>query len=488
MRAPLRRHGRYASRSGMTTVKGQPGAPFELIVVDGEGRPVPCLTAWYRLHKQSGPNRTRDTYLGYLLPVFSFLQERQWSWDAPPATVRRSLLTFQQECLHLTTAPDHRQDGYILTATRDTPLSESGLRCLSAALADFYRVMAEAGLYAYANPLTSELLVRGARDRARLIENAGAPEHAGIRGESRTGAGRQPTAFFRTGHSGPWSPVRHIGLPAVLHGLQMALDAMINRPGLAAREKAVLLLLRYTGARVHEIVGMTVGGYRSHTRGGVVGQALVVNKGSQGRESKEINFAAVPQVHRALRRYLQKERPGDDPHGRTHLAQVGDDEPFFLARGGTPYTYWTFKYHWRRLYAAACTQCPVAFSPHDIRHLFITEWLLLAREHWGKESPSYADTKQAISTVMGWRSPATIDAYDHSLDEVAALALQAELQRRIAHHASSGHAAAPQKMSPAAAPDANVPPPRTADSDGGGSAHDVEHDALAWIAAQIHHS
>src|SRR5712692_2970289 len=59
------------------------------------------------------------------------------------------------------------------------------------------------------------------------------------------------------------------------------LDALIDSEHLPLREKVVLELLRNTGARLHEVVLLTVGGYRNE---GIAGQARVVDKGSYGRE------------------------------------------------------------------------------------------------------------------------------------------------------------------------------------------------------------
>ncbi len=437
MRPPLRTHGRFAALSGMTTITGVPGDPFELVVVDRDGRPVPEPTEWYRLRKNSGPNRTRDTYLGYLLPVLSYFRDHEWDLLAPAADVRRHVLAFQQDVLHMTATPDRNLDGYRMDRTRDTPLSESGLRGLRAALRDFYEVMTEADLYPYPNPMDSQILKAMKMVRARQVENAGAPEHSGIRGEARTEPWLRPTGFFRPAHRDVWIPNKRLLMPDALHGLRAALDNMLrlSRNELADRERAVLLLLRYTGARVSEITDMTVGGYRSYTEEGVPNRALVKNKGSNDRESKEIDWTGNPRVQWVLRRYLKEERPLLDPQNRSQLANLADDDPFFLVRGGEPYNYNAFRWHWRRIYPVASRHCPVPFRIHDIRHLFVTEWLLRERRRYGKDSPSYADTRRTISQVMGWRGSLTIDAYDHSLDHAEAMGRLYDLQRDIAQQA-----------------------------------------------------
>lgn len=424
--------GRYVSSAGMRLIRGSPADPYQLIVVDRQGLPVAPLTIWYRLRAQPGPNRTRDTYLRYLLPVWAFFAERGWAWDAAPCEVQRYLVTFHQERLACLVSPDSALDGYTVATTRETPLCASTLRGVRAALRDFYGTMREARLYAYANPLDSAILTRLKREHLRALANGGAPDHAGIRGESRVRSFRRPTSIFRDRHPRPWSPDARLGTPAILQGLQRALAAMLAHPHLTLRDRAILLLLRYTGARVHEIVGLSVGGYRSFTPHGILGQAYVADKGSGGQEIKRIDFSAAPEVQRVLIRYLRQERAQHDPLGRSRLDALRDDDPLFLTARGTPYTYTAFRWHWRRLYRQVRTSCPIPFAIHHIRHLHVTELLLLARARYGPGSPRYADQKLAIARLMGWQSPQTIDTYDHTLDEIEALGLLADLQRALA--------------------------------------------------------
>lgn len=69
---------------------------------------------------------------------------------------------------------DSTLDGYRVELTGDPPLSQSSLRVLLAAIRDFYAVMAEAGLYAYTNPMYSQLLQRWKHGRVKSIASSGA--------------------------------------------------------------------------------------------------------------------------------------------------------------------------------------------------------------------------------------------------------------------------------------------------------------------------
>jgi site-specific recombinase XerD len=275
--------------------------------------------------------------------------------------------------------------------------------------------MKDEGLYPFPNPLSSETLMQLKRLREQTIANAGAPDHAGIRGESHERSRRQPTAFIRHPKASEWKPDLRKELADVRQGMHAVLNAMIDSRNVSPREKVVLELLRNTGARLHEVVLLTVGGYRND---GIAGQAQVMNKGSYRRESKTIYFAHNPKAQQLLTTYLEQVRAVRDPKGRTRLTDVDDSEGFFLTERGTPYSVKSFYYHWYRHYPLLRALCPVPFSPHDIRHLFITEFLMTLRLDCG-------------STIMGWRSSKTIDVYDHSRDGEHTLQVLARMQQSV---------------------------------------------------------
>ena len=84
----------------MTTIqriKGQPGAPYEVLFVDQHGQLIVALTEWYRLRSTLGPASTRDTYLSCLLPFFAFLSEKGCTWNASPEQLRPLLINFYRE-------------------------------------------------------------------------------------------------------------------------------------------------------------------------------------------------------------------------------------------------------------------------------------------------------------------------------------------------------------------------------------------------------
>src|SRR5260221_7709227 len=292
--------------------------------------------------------------------------------------------------------------------------------------------MKEAGLYAFANPLSSEVLVALKREQERTLANKGAPDQAGIREETHEQSRRRPTAFLRQHQPQGWKPEVRKELADVRQGIHAVLDALLDSSEVSAREKAVLHLLQSTGARLHEVALMTVGGYQNK---GIAGQAQVMNKGSYGREVKTIYFAHNPRVQEALNAYLEQMRPLHDPQKRRRLVDVAPNAPLFLTERGTPYSPKAFYYHWYRLYSHFQTLCPVRFSPHDLRHLFVTEFLIrlkimcgLGTDHFDAET--YLSEREAFGRqIMNWRSAKTIDIYDQSRNAAAVFPTLAEYQQ-----------------------------------------------------------
>jgi hypothetical protein len=249
--------GQFASSSGLRKIPGPAGGTCEVIIVDPKGRPVSHLTEWYHRKKEPGANRTRQTYLSMLFPVMSFYLDKGYAWNAPPEQIHIYLREFLLERLSCQIRPDHEREGYWVALSGTSSLSQSGLGVLLAALRDFYRVMAEAGYYSYFNPLISQLLQKWRRERLRLVANAGAPDQAGIRSESWEESMQHPTAYFR--HLKIWKPEHGMDTAATRQRMGEALAFMVEH-ATCQRDKAVLLLLRHTGIRLHEALGMTVFG------------------------------------------------------------------------------------------------------------------------------------------------------------------------------------------------------------------------------------
>lgn len=409
---------------------GVPGSSFEVIILDRQGRPVSHLSEWYRRRHEPGPDRTRHTYLGMLLPVIGFFLERGYAWNDSPEQVRTYLVEFLRERLACRMQPDQNREGYWIETSKTSPLSKSGLGVLLAALKDFYRVMRDAGFYVYPSPMASHLLEQWRRERARLIGSSGAPDHAGIRSEAWEESWRHPIAYFRQGKRKQWQPKIALESAEVRERMWNALIYMTAHT-CTHRDKVVLLLLRHTGARLHEILGMTVGGYRKATD---PFSTFVVNKGSLGREEKLITFLDTDEEE--LLTYIRGERARYDPLGRTQLAELEDTDSVFLTARRKPYADGAFRYHWSHLMKQVEVRYRVSFTPHAIRHLFVTQHLVWIKEETGDDQEEQQHLKAGLVQIMGWRSRETMRIYDHTFSIQEAVQKLHAFQRKAERQAA----------------------------------------------------
>jgi len=423
-----------ALASPIRRVPCPPGSSYEVIFLDQQGRIVVPLTEWYRLRQNRGASGTRTTYLTRLSPYLAFLLEQSCPWNAPPEHLRPVLLAFLRDRLGCQIHPKREQGCIEIAPTRQTPVRPSTIRVLCAALRDFYLVLGEAGLYPFPNPLNSAILLTLKREHTHALANAGAPDHAGVREETHAQSHRQPSAFVRFKQTHEWKPDVRKELADVREGIHAVLNALIEDESVPLREKVILELLRTTGARLHEVVLMTVGGYQND---GIAGQANVINKGSYGCEVKTITFASNPRATTLLDNYIEQIRPLHDPHRRTKLAEVTASEPLFLTKRGTAYAVKSFYHHWYRHYPRFQNLCPVRFSPHDLRHLFVSEMLIQLKMECGAgtehfDAERYLREREAFGNlVMAWRSHETIEIYDQTRSGENILQLLAEYQQKI---------------------------------------------------------
>lgn len=421
MRAKGRTHGRFVSLSGLKKLASPSGSSYPLLIVDAAGLPVFFLCEWYRRQKDMDPGRTADTYLDMALPWAGFLLSRGYAWNAPPDRLRGYLVEFLREDVACLVAPDpQREENLLVETTGSSPLSKSSVGVLLAALSSVYEVLIAAGYYIYPNPLRSERLISLRREHLRQVKNAGAPDQAGIRGETWQETNRQfPTNYFRQRKGKVWEPQVVLEPDEVQERIRKTIDFMALHAAFL-RDQVILLLLRQTGARLSEVVEMTVGGYRSARH---AGRALVKNKGSHGREEKTIYF--TQSIERLLQQYIRTERARYDSQGRKRLEELDDHDSLFLTRTGKPYSRAAFYYHWRKLFSPAQHQFEkqeqVEFTPHDLRHLRVTRTVTRIRKDAQGDRAKEIALLEGFQHLMGWRSPETIETYTKTMNKRQAI-------------------------------------------------------------------
>jgi len=268
--------------------------------------------------------------------------------------------------------------------------------------------------------MRSERLVALKHEHIRSLKNAGAPDHAGIRSETRAETDQAyPTTFFRQKRGKVWTPEVIMEPDEIHERMRKTIDYMIKHTTFQ-RDQIILLLLRQTGARLSEVIDMTIGSYRKACH---AGRALVKNKGSHGREEKIIYFTDV--IEAQLLTYIRTERAKHDPQRRKQLDQLGDEEPLFLTEDGNPYSRSAFYYHWNRLFEPAQRQFKkqeqVEFTPHDLRHLRVSRGMVKIKQEAKGDAGIEAELKDGFWRLMGWSSSRTMDIYTHTLNKRSAL-------------------------------------------------------------------
>ncbi|ALC16222.1 site-specific recombinase XerD [Desulfuromonas soudanensis] len=135
--------------------------------------------------------------------------------------------------------------------------------------------------------------------------------------------------------------------------MQALLDAVNVNARTAARDKALLLLLYNTGARVSEIVGIKIPDLRLQ---GATAQISLLGKGKKHR-----SCPLWPEMAQALQAYLKVRNPHDPAA-----------EQLFLNANGVPITRFGIRQILSKYAASARNQCPSmrsrAVNPHTIRH------------------------------------------------------------------------------------------------------------------------
>jgi len=227
--------------------------------------------------------------------------------------------------------------------------------------------------------------------------------------------------FIETGKNG-----------SVQHQLITPLTAGGRAVGWGLREECVARILFESGARVSEVVGLTLGDW--HARG-LRQEASAFSKGSHGRRVKFLRFSA--NTAKLLRRYFDGERRRHDAEHRTlkdylttsesgvlDLAQV----PVFLSSQRTPVR----ANHFRdNFWTPACRAAGINADVHQARHWYVTMAIRQIHETAQTEAEVKRRSRELIA-YMKWRQGwQTMQSYDHYFDAGRHAEVQDELHRRF---------------------------------------------------------
>ena len=391
-------------------------SPFERIVVDGQGHPHLALTQLYQQLRQELSDGTAHTYLQALLPYFSFLEadpwrkQRQDRWDSPPESIRESVRDYLLKQLHCKVRRYGMYEVVKLSAQ-----SPSTVRVFLSALKRFYASAIFTDEYPYVHPLTNpvvHLLEEVDRDETETRRsNPKMPAESGIEvPESK----RSSDNYFRLVDD-KWRPE-----PIDDPSLHLRLITGFKQANMSRRDQIIIRMAFESGARISELLALTVKDWQK--RGGQQ-EATACSKGSHGRRVKIIRFSM--ETAKLLHLYVNEDRVRVDPQHRA-FAQLSDHDPLFLSARRKPYSYDAFIPHWERL----CRTIGIDLNIHGLRHWYVCQMMRLIHEM--AQTPGEVERrKEEMVRYMAWRSPETLQAYEHYFQAIQHAQIQDVLHQQL---------------------------------------------------------
>ncbi len=358
-------------------------------------------------------------YLTNILPWFTWLDTDPWQlrahhcWTDPPEVLRDVLREYLVSKLQCRVKP-HQEGGEWLETTEE---AVNAVRLLLAGLKLFYRIAKAHSYYQYTNPLIGSFTETVEAAREHLVRDDDGtmrpklPDSSGVDAPRREG--RLTDSYFLLKEK--WIPqvVTDTELPQkILEGGRSAAE---QGKDWGLREECLVCLLFETGARISEIMALTLGDWN---RRGLKDTAWARNKGSRKRRAKYVRFSE--QTIKLLKKYFDTERKAIDAHHYTldeyvRLAEQRlvdlDTIPLFLSQHGTPWTVASFRAHyWKK----ACAAAKIDADPHQARHWYVTQSLIQIHEQARKGETTVERGKEELIAYMHWRAgEKTLKAYNH---------------------------------------------------------------------------
>ncbi|WP_245838232.1 site-specific integrase [Paenibacillus sp. FSL H7-0942] len=333
------------------------------------------------------------------------VEEEKVSWNDEPQAVNEAV---RQYLLDQMNCKIRSRDGY--EGVYLTKKSSKTVQLFLSAIKGFYKSMIRLKNYAYANPLVGLEFSRNNSDqhgerknRPRVHKEAGT--------ELQTSFRKQTDSYFKIINE-EWVPeiIRDWDLP---YRIYKAGGSQIWK----LRDEVITRFMFEIGARISEILELTVGDYRQRTD---LHEFAATNKGSYKRRIKFIRIS--PETLKLLIRYVNSERR-QFAKTQTKFDSLPAQEPLFLSTRGTPYTYSAFYSNWTLI----TKKSGIRLNPHKARHWFVTSMLRGIYEQ-SNTTAQIEDKKKQLVEYMKWRDTETLNVYDHYHDEQKFRDLHMKLQ------------------------------------------------------------
>jgi integrase len=404
-------------------------------------------------------------YVNGILPWFTWLETDSWQlranhrWTDPPVVIReviREYLVNRLQCR----VKDDPHGGEWLETTEEML---NAVRMLLAGLKLFYRIAKIHDYYQYDNPLRGVFVESVAAAREQLIQEGNLPprprmpDRSGVDEPERKG--RLTDSYFLLKDT--WIPqvVTDTELPQKILDGGRTLKAQGKDWGL--REESLVCLLFETGARVSEIMTLTLGDWN---RRGLKDTAWARNKGSRKHRAKYVRFSE--QTIKLLKKYFNTERKEFDAHHYTlddylrlaeqHTVDL-DSVPLFLSKRKTPWTVESFRTnYWKK----ACAAARIDVDPHQARHWYVTQSLIEIHERARKGKITVERGKEELIAYMHWRSgEKVLKAYNHFFQPANHASVQNSIFKKLRPSEAKKRQATQHHSRVAAQPSPKTPQP-----------------------------
>jgi len=373
---------------------------YHLIVFEDTKEPFIPLTEFY--HDQS--NRISESsiiaYLNTLEPFFYWLkykssyQSKKVNWADEPEAVKESVRKYLLEQMHCKIRGREGHEGVYLTSK-----SSKTVQLFLSAIKGFYKCMIRLKIYHHSNPLVDLEYKDSNSERAgERVNRPRMPKEAGT--EKPLSFRKQTDSYFKIINE-EWVP-DIIGDWDLPYRIYQAGDTY----GWRLRDEVITRFMFETGARISEILELTVGDYRRRSD---IHEFAATNKGSFKRRIKFIRIS--PETLKLLIRYVNAERR-QCANSQVKFNDLPEDEPLFISTRSTAYKYSAFYSNWTKITG----QAGIKLNPHKARHWFVTSILRGIYEQSDTEA-QIADKKKQLIEYMKWRDPETLNVYEHYFDE-----------------------------------------------------------------------
>jgi integrase len=379
---------------------------YSLLVFDSDNQPFMPLTEFYYYQRKRISESSAASYLGTLERFFTWLSKKGKyqgvgvNWFDTPLAIRAVIedyLIYVMGC-----KLRDRENFQMVVLTVRSPQT---INHFLAAIKSFYRTTIRLKLYLFQNPLIDAnfTISIGTENSKSMRDNKPRlPSIAGTEIPFEPSYRKQSDSYFKL-VANEWKPeiITDLDLPYHIYRAGSMSDWNL-------RDEVIIRLLFETGARISEVLELTLGDYRKR-----INQYEIATH-NKGSEKKRIKFLRFSQdTLKLLIRYVNGERKSHSRKRQT-FNKLSDDEVIFISRSGTSYNYNAFYSRWVKIIKKA----DIKMNIHKTRHWFVTNIIRNIYET-SNDNKEIAIKKNELVHYMKWKDPETIKVYEHYFNEAS---------------------------------------------------------------------